>query len=162
LPSLAILDINTGSVPFEDVARLILQWIGANQEPSIGTVESANPSFRVNRRARSQTRLPLLDESLTVVRMNRFRPAPTLRLFRSHSRLRGAGVSEEVAVAVPASTPGCCGGCIDDGSRAPFASTACLPRVCAPLAFWGSAVPRPEPARVAREGVRAKVKPAIT
>src|SRR5215467_1435408 len=129
LPSLAILDINTGSVPFEDVARLILQWIGANQEPSIGTIESANPSFRVNRRARSQTRLPLLDESLTVVRMNRFRPAPTLRLFRSHTCVIEPDLIEEVAVAVRTSSPGCCGDCIDDGSKVTLTCSPCLLRL---------------------------------
>src|ERR1700740_2483488 len=42
LSSLSILDVYTGSVPFEDVARFISQWIAANQGPSIGTVESAN------------------------------------------------------------------------------------------------------------------------
>ena len=81
LSPLAILDVYAGSVPFEDVARFIPQWIGANQKPSIGTVETTNPSFRVDWGARSQTRLPLLDKSLTVVGMNRFRPAPALRLF---------------------------------------------------------------------------------
>ena len=55
LAPLAILDVHVGSVPFEDVARFIPQWIGAKQEPSIGTVESANASFRVDRSARSQS-----------------------------------------------------------------------------------------------------------
>src|SRR6516165_12223020 len=49
LSPLPILDVYTGSAPFEDVARLIPQWIGTNQEPSIGTVEPANPRFRVDR-----------------------------------------------------------------------------------------------------------------
>src|SRR5215470_13075140 len=35
LPSLAILDVCTGSVPFKDVSRLIPQRISANEEPSI-------------------------------------------------------------------------------------------------------------------------------
>src|SRR6516164_9801271 len=48
LSLLATVDVYTGSVPFEDVARFILQWIGANQEPSMGTVETANSRFRVN------------------------------------------------------------------------------------------------------------------
>src|SRR5215475_6212907 len=60
LSSLAILNVYTGSVPFEDVARSIPQWIATNQEPSIYSVESSNPGFRVDRSARSQTRLPLL------------------------------------------------------------------------------------------------------
>src|SRR5262249_35154191 len=35
LSTLPILDINIGSVPLEDVARFILQWIAANKEPSV-------------------------------------------------------------------------------------------------------------------------------
>src|SRR5262249_53446826 len=35
LAPLAVLDVYKGSVPFEDVARFIPQWIGTNQEPSI-------------------------------------------------------------------------------------------------------------------------------
>src|SRR5262249_36981235 len=72
LSTLAILNVYTGSVPFEDVARFIPERIGANQEPSIGTIETANSRFRVDPGARGQTRLPLLDKFLTVVRMNRF------------------------------------------------------------------------------------------
>src|SRR5215471_15905894 len=87
LPPLAILDVCAGSVPFKNVARFIPQWISANQEPSIGSVESANASFGVDRGARSQTRLPLVDQFLTVVRMDGFRPAPALRLFRGHTRV---------------------------------------------------------------------------
>src|SRR5215471_5151938 len=49
LSPLTVLDVYTGSVPFDDVARLIPQRIGANQEPSIGTVELANPRFNVDR-----------------------------------------------------------------------------------------------------------------
>src|SRR5262249_6279673 len=42
LSPLAILNVYTGSVKFEDVARFIPQRVGANEEPSIGTVETAN------------------------------------------------------------------------------------------------------------------------
>ena len=76
-----ILDVYTGSVPFENVARFIPEWIGTNEEPSIGSIESANPSFGVDWAARSQARLPVLDKFLTVVGMNRVRPPPALRLF---------------------------------------------------------------------------------
>src|SRR5262249_45441379 len=114
LSPLAILDIYTGSVPFEDVARFIPQWIAANHEPSIGTVESANPSFGVHRRPRSKTCLPLLDKFLTVVRMNRFHPPPALRLFRGHGRVIEPYLVEEVAVAIGASGPRCSGDGIDD------------------------------------------------
>src|SRR5262249_29452567 len=41
LRSLAILNVYTGSVPFDDVIGFIPQRIGADQEPSIRTVETA-------------------------------------------------------------------------------------------------------------------------
>src|SRR5262249_19638028 len=100
LSPLAILDVHTSSVPLEDVARFIPQRIATNQEPSICSVESANASFRVNRPARSQTQLPLLNKFLAVVGMNRFRPPPALRLFRSHAGVIQPYLVEEVAVAV--------------------------------------------------------------
>ena len=117
LSPLAILDIYTGSVPFDDVARFIPQWIGAKQEPSIGTVETANTRLRVDRSARSQTRLPILDKSLTVVRMNRFRPPPALRLFGGHARVIEPHLIEEVAVAIRTSSPCRRGDRIDDGGK---------------------------------------------
>src|SRR5262245_21365762 len=113
----AILNVYTGSVPFEDVARFIPQRIGANQEPSIGTVETANPRFGVDRGARSQRRLPLLDKFLAVIRMNRFCPPPTLSLFRGHPRVFEPHLIEEVAVAVRTSSPRCRGNRIDDGGK---------------------------------------------
>src|SRR5262245_42975891 len=103
LPPLAILDVYTGPVPFEDVAPCIPQWIAANQEPSIGTVETANSRLRVDRGARSQTQLPLLDKFRTVVWVNRFRPPPALRSLRSHPRVIEPYLVQEVAVAIRAS-----------------------------------------------------------
>src|SRR5215813_1934863 len=52
LSPLPILDICTGSVPLEDVARFIPQRIGANQEPSIRCVETTNSRFRIDLCAR--------------------------------------------------------------------------------------------------------------
>src|SRR6516162_10469041 len=125
---LAILDVYAGSVPFEDVAPFILQWITANQEPSIGTVETANPRFRVNRGTRSQTRLPILDQFLTVVRVNRLRPPPALRLFRSHARVIEPYLIEEVAVAVRTSSPCCRRNRVDDGGEIALARPQSLLR----------------------------------
>src|SRR6516162_1411995 len=117
LYSLAILDVYTGSVPFEDVAPFILQWIAANQEPSVGTVETANSRFRVNWGARSQTRLPLLDKFRTVVRVNRLRPPPALRFFRIYARVIEPHLVDEVAVAIRTSSPCRRGDRIDDGGK---------------------------------------------
>src|SRR6516164_6403422 len=117
LSPLAILDVYTGSVPFKDVAPFILQWIAANQEPAIGTVKTANSRFRVDRGARSQTRLPLLDKFRTVVRVNRFRPPPALCFFHGHACVIEPHPIEEVAVAVRTSSPCRRGDRIDDSGK---------------------------------------------
>src|SRR5262249_35085650 len=51
LSTLAIFDIYVRSVPLDDLPRFTPQRIGANQEPSIRTVETPNPRFRVDRSA---------------------------------------------------------------------------------------------------------------
>src|SRR5262245_7438118 len=114
LSTLPILDINIGSVPLKDVARFVRQWIGANKEPSVRPVATANSRIRVDRRPRSQRRLPLLDKFLAVVRMNRFCPAPALCLLRSHASVVEPYLIDEVAVAVGTSGPCCRGDRIDD------------------------------------------------
>src|SRR5215469_18881383 len=113
LPPLAILDVCAGSVPSKDVARFIPQWIAANQERSIGTVESTNARLRVDRNSRSERRLPLLDKSFPVVGMNCLRPPPALRLFGGHVGILKPHLIEEVTVAIGASSPYCCGDRID-------------------------------------------------
>src|SRR5215469_1874936 len=128
LSPLAILDVYTGSTPFEDVARFIPQWIAANQEPSIGTVEAANARFRVNWGARNQTRLPLLDKFRSVVRVNRLRPPPPLCLFGSHARVIEPYLVEEVAVAVRMSSPCGRGDGIDKGGKVALARPQSLLR----------------------------------
>src|SRR5215469_1825510 len=112
-----VLDVYTGSVPFENVARFIRQRIGANKEPAIRSVETANPSFRVNRGARSQTRLPLLDKFLAIIGMDRFRPPPALRFFGNHARIIEPYLIDEVAIAIRTSCPCCRGDRIDDGGK---------------------------------------------
>src|SRR5262245_6648613 len=46
---LAIFDVYIGSVPFDDMVRLIPLWISADKKPSICAVESAHAYFSVPR-----------------------------------------------------------------------------------------------------------------
>src|SRR5262249_2577004 len=89
----------------------------ADQEPSIGSVEAANPTFGVNRDARSQTGLPVLDKSLTVVGMDRLRPSPALRFFGGQARVIEPHLIEEVTVAVWTRSPCCRRNRVDDGGK---------------------------------------------
>src|SRR5215469_14245290 len=90
------------------------QWICANKEPSMRTIETANARFHVDRCARGQTGLPILDKFLPVVWMNRFRPPPAPRLYRSHARVIEPHLIDEVEVAVRTTGPCRHGDCIDD------------------------------------------------
>src|SRR5262252_917835 len=54
---------------------------------------------------------------LAVVRMNRFGPAPALRLFRGHTGVIEPHLIDRVTVAIRASRPCCCGDRINDGSK---------------------------------------------
>jgi len=71
----------------------------------MGTVETANAGLRRHRCTRSQTRSPVVDNSLTVVMMNRIRPTPALGLCRVHSCVMEPALIEEVAEAVRTRSP---------------------------------------------------------
>src|SRR5882724_12479601 len=47
LSSLAVLDVCRRPVPFDNVAQLIAQRLGAVQKPAIFTVEAPEPSFKL-------------------------------------------------------------------------------------------------------------------
>src|SRR6516225_9901073 len=117
LSALAILDLGTGSVPFDDLLRFVSQWIGAKQEPAICTVKASHSRFHVKRLARSQARAPTFDQAVAVIRMDGCSPSPTLGLFRSHARVIEPYLVSEVAVAVRASSPCRRGDRVDDGGK---------------------------------------------
>src|ERR1700722_20022893 len=45
----AIFNINVCSIPFDDLARLIAQWIRPEKKPSIDSIEAAHARFHLNR-----------------------------------------------------------------------------------------------------------------
>src|SRR5262249_25410364 len=73
--------------------------------------------FRVDRGARGQAGLPILDEFPAVVGMNRVGPSPALCLFRSHAYVIEPALIEEVAIAIRTSSPCCSGNRVDDGGK---------------------------------------------
>src|SRR5215469_10133723 len=64
LSALAVLDIGTGSVPFDDLPGFVSQWIGAKQEPAICPVKASHARFHVKRCARSQACAPAFDQAV--------------------------------------------------------------------------------------------------
>src|SRR4030095_6356346 len=159
LSTFAILNVDTGSVPFEDLAGFSSQRLGANQERSIRAVEASNPGFSVDRGARSKRRLPHPDKFFTVIRMNRLGPPPALRLLRGLSRVIEPHLIEEVAVAVRTSGPCRRGNRIDDGGKITLACPQRLFRLFTVLDISAGAVPPYDLAGLVQERLGADEEP---
>src|ERR1044071_1355982 len=78
LSPLAVLDVQIGAIPFDDLPRFVPQRAGAKQEPSIGAVEPAQSRLGLSRLPRSHDALPRRRQSVQIHRMDRCRPAPVL------------------------------------------------------------------------------------
>src|SRR5713101_2820145 len=76
LCQLAVLDIGSRPIPFDDVAHLIAQWLVAEQKPAIFTVEAPEPCFGLASHTGDPYRAPRLQLALDVVRMNNAGPVP--------------------------------------------------------------------------------------
>src|ERR1700730_8653091 len=74
LGSLAVLDVGRRPVPFDNVAQLIVQRLGAEQKPAIFPVEAPQPSFKLASHAGLPYCAPLLQHARLVVRMKSTRP----------------------------------------------------------------------------------------
>src|SRR5947209_11202779 len=75
LSPLAVLDVGRRPVPFDNVAHLIPQRLGAEQKPAIFAVEAPQTGFKLASHAGLPYCGPLLQHALLVVRMKRARPA---------------------------------------------------------------------------------------
>src|SRR6516164_8540576 len=81
---------------------------------------------------------------LTVVRMNRFRPAPALGLFRGHTGVIEPHLIEEVTEAIGASRPCCCGDRIDDLGKIALGRLQSLFRPLTVIDVSEEEIPRPD------------------
>lgn len=72
----SIFDVETRSIPSDDSSRFVAQGTGAEQEPTIYAVVTAQTSFYLTLPGRSQDRSPILRVPVQVVRMIRNLPAP--------------------------------------------------------------------------------------
>src|SRR6266849_5964077 len=75
LGSLAVLDVGRRSVPFDNVARLIAQRLGAQQEPAILAIEAPEPCFEPASHTGFPYCAPLPQHAPHVVGMKSARPA---------------------------------------------------------------------------------------
>jgi len=77
-----ILNVGIRSIPVEDLARFVAQWLSPKQKPSIRSVEPTQPAFDLARLARRQKSAPLLGYFLQIFRVNGILPSPAACRFR--------------------------------------------------------------------------------
>src|SRR5262249_41474654 len=94
--------------------------------------------------------------------MNRFRPAPALRVFRGHARVIKPTLIEEVAVTVRPTGPGRCWDRIDDRSKVTLACSPRLLRLFSVLDIGAGAVPPHDLARLVAKRLGTNQEPTIS
>ena len=77
-----VVNVCIRSIPVDNVARFVAQWLSPKQEPSIHSVESTQPSLDFARLARGQKSEPLICYFLQVLRVNGILPSPAANRFR--------------------------------------------------------------------------------
>ena len=80
--ALQVLNVSIRSIPVDNVARFVAQWLSPKQEPSIHSVESTQPSLDFARLARGQKSEPLICYFLQVLRVNGILPSPAANHFK--------------------------------------------------------------------------------
>src|ERR1700730_378989 len=68
LGALQVIDVSIRTIPVDNVSRFVAQWLSPKQEPSIHSVEPAQPSLNFTRLARGQKSEPLMSYFLQVLR----------------------------------------------------------------------------------------------
>jgi hypothetical protein len=76
LSALQVIDVSVRSIPVDNVARFVAQRLSPKQEPSIHSVEPAQPSLNLTRLARREKSEPLICYFLQVLRVNGLPPSP--------------------------------------------------------------------------------------
>src|SRR5260370_7379009 len=104
LGPLAVLDVGRRTIPFDNVACLIAQRLGAEQEPAIFTIVAPEPSLKLAWPAGLPYRGPLLQHALLVVRMKGARPA-RFGLVQSEAGIVEGWLFEEVGHPVRSGAP---------------------------------------------------------
>src|SRR4029077_21206097 len=85
--ALQVLNVSIRSVPVDNVARFVAQWLRPKQEPSIHSVESTQPSLDFARLARGQKSTPLICYFLQVLRVYGILPSPAANHFKRQARI---------------------------------------------------------------------------
>ena len=111
--SLAVLNVNTRSIPLDNVAVLVAHGYFVVQHPAIFAVRPPDACFMQEGFTTGQGRAPLLNDSFDIVGMNARRPFPALQLFQRPTYILQPSLIEEIEVAVGQTGVNQAGGRID-------------------------------------------------
>ena len=80
--ALEVIDVRIRSIPVDNVARFVTQWLSPKQEPSIHSVKSTQPTLDFARLASGQISEPFICYFLQVFRVNGILPSPAANHFK--------------------------------------------------------------------------------
>src|SRR5260370_29262731 len=114
LGALEVIDVGIRSIPVDNVARFVAQWLSPKQEPSIHSVEPAQPSLNFTRLARGQKSEPLMSYFLQVLRVNGILPSPAASCFKRNARIFVPSPVPKYSRAIRQATPSECRDGVND------------------------------------------------
>src|ERR1041384_4261061 len=121
----AILDISRRSVPLDQVSPLIAQRFRANEEPAILSISAPQTHFIFVSFTNRHLRLPLLQDSWNVIRMDWARRIFDILLQRKAGIIQPTLI-EKINDAVRPHAPGHCRNGVDYQTKMFFAAAHCL------------------------------------
>src|SRR5271169_2073507 len=77
-----VFNVSIRSIPVDNVARFVAQWLSPKQEPSIHSVDSTQPSLDFARLASGQKSAPLICYFPQVLWVNGILPSPAANHFK--------------------------------------------------------------------------------
>src|ERR1700730_4198296 len=118
---MAFLNVDSGSIPTNDVSQLVAQGHVADQQPAIIPVHAPQPCFTLHWVPSCDGGLPLADNPGEVIGMNQGTPTPTESVrHRSPQKLQQTLI-DEINGAVRPSAPDISRNSVDDEPEAIFA-----------------------------------------
>src|ERR1700740_3096352 len=87
LGALEVIDVRVRSIPVDNLARFVAQRLSPKQEPSIRSVEPAQPSLDFTRLASGQESEPLICYVLQILWVNGVLPSPAASSFKRNARI---------------------------------------------------------------------------
>src|SRR5712671_3920138 len=119
---LQYVDIEENSVPFNDLSFIIAKREIAIQKPTIGSIRPPATKLHLNRFSGAQSRPPVCQHSVGVVRMKRTRPAPSHRLFSGLAGVLQPALAQKISCSIGQAGPHVGGQYVNGGPKLSLAA----------------------------------------